>query len=496
MLFGYQLPTLKNIINLFNWNSILTVQEKDEVELSIATLIDNFIEGDPLGFSSPYFELKLKDYVFKNMLISLKEIFVCNSNSNSNNKINQTANFFENKSEKEKKLEKEQKLEKELEDELEIMYEKIHKIYFTKYYPLRSYTDTFIRIEPNMDTLSKKIADIETKPQPDQRTNEWYLFRHNLITASSAWKVFKSQSSINQLIVEKCKEIDVTKYDSVNTNTPMHHGNKYEEVSIMLYEYMYDTKVKDYGCIQHDVYKFLGASPDGISVDPKSKRYGRMLEIKNPTSREITGIPKEDYWIQMQLQMETCNLNECDFLETVFKEYEIEEDFMADGTFTHTEEDQLKGIIVYFMKEGKPFYEYMPLYTSKEEYEIWYEAVMIRNSHLTWIKDIFWRLEDYSCILVLRNKLWFEHAIPKIQAVWTIIEHERHTGHTHRLPKSQNRKPRSNSLLENVDTNTNTDINTNNGCLIDTECLQNQIIYIDTKYELVEDISGQDISGN
>ena len=59
MLFGYQLPSLKNIINLFNWKSILTVQEKDEVELSIATLIDNFIEGDPLGFSSPYFELKL-----------------------------------------------------------------------------------------------------------------------------------------------------------------------------------------------------------------------------------------------------------------------------------------------------------------------------------------------------------------------------------------------------------------------------------------------------
>ena len=107
------------------------------------------------------------------------------------------------------------------------------------------------------------------------------------------------------------------------------------------------------------------------------------------------------------------------------------------------------------------------------------------------------RLQLY---FVLRNKLWFEHAIPKIQDVWSIIEHERNTGHNHRLPKSQNRKPRSNSLVENSDTNTNTnintDINTNSGCLIDTECLQNQIIYIDTKYELVEDISGQDISGN
>ena len=101
MIFGYQLPTLKNIINLFSWNSILTVREKDEIELSIATLIDNFIEGDPLGFSCPYFELNLREYVFNNMLISLKEIF--NDHTKINNK---TDNFFENKTEKEKKLEK------------------------------------------------------------------------------------------------------------------------------------------------------------------------------------------------------------------------------------------------------------------------------------------------------------------------------------------------------------------------------------------------------
>ena len=46
---------------------------------------------------------------------------------------------------------------------------------------------------------------------------------------------------------------------------------------------MYKTKVKDYGCIQHDKYKFLGASPDGINVDINiTTLYGRMVEIKNP----------------------------------------------------------------------------------------------------------------------------------------------------------------------------------------------------------------------
>lgn len=475
MLFGYQLPELKNIVDLFQWTSLFTRKERDEIELSMGNLIDNFIEGDPLEYSSPKFELNLKDYVFTNMLLPLKEIYG------------------------EKQLE-------QLNEELNGIYEKIHKYYFTKYYPPRSYSNSFIRIEPNIEKMAEKIRCIENKPQPDQRTSEWYKFRHDLITASSAWKVFKSQSAINQLIVEKCKTLDVTKYDNVNTSTPMHHGNKYEDVSIMLYEHMYDTKVKDYGCIQHDTYRFLGASPDGINVDPNSHRYGRMLEIKNPTTREITGIPKEDYWIQMQLQMETCNLNECDFLETVFKEYETEEDFTNDGTFTFTEEDQLKGMMIYFMKDGKPLYEYMPLHISKEEYEVWYDEVMERNSGLTWIKDIYWWMDEFSCILVLRNKLWFENSISKIEDVWSIIEKERETGHEHRLPKKKTRVLRSNSLVDtnnissivpsnNVASN-NTVQNTiipANTCLINTGSLQKQIIYIDTKHELIEDISDNSI---
>jgi len=36
---------------------------------------------------------------------------------------------------------------------------------------------------------------------------------------------------------------------------------------------------------------------------------------------EINGIPKEDYWIQMQIQIEVCNLSECDFEKTKFTEY-------------------------------------------------------------------------------------------------------------------------------------------------------------------------------
>ena len=66
-------------------------------------------------------------------------------------------------------------------------------------------------------------------------------------------------------------------------------------------------------------------------------------------NRKITGIPKEEYWIQMQLQMETCNLNECDFLETRFCEYESKEEFEKDGTFTTSLDGKPKGIIMYYI---------------------------------------------------------------------------------------------------------------------------------------------------
>ena len=91
-----------------------------------------------------------------------------------------------------------------------------------------------------------------------------------------------------------------------------------------LYKKLYNTNITDFGCIKHSQYSCIGASPDGINTDITNPRLEECLEIKNIVNREINGIPKFEYWIQMQVQMETCDLNECDFLETKFVEYENE----------------------------------------------------------------------------------------------------------------------------------------------------------------------------
>ncbi len=321
--------------------------------------------------------------------------------------------------------------------------------YYKHIMPIRSLHDNKSNNVPNIDKIIIKIDKIKNKPQPEQRTNEWYWFRYNLITASNAYKIFGSEAKRNEIICEKCAEFSTESYKSNNIDTAMHWGVRYEPVSIMYYEYIYDTKVDDFGCIQHDNYKFLGASPDGINTKQDSKLYGRMLEIKNPKSRVITGIPKDEYWIQMQLQLEVCDLNYCDFLETKFTEYEDREEFDNDGNFNLTNDGKYKGIILHFMKDSSHIYEYQPFQCLEEEFNNWEEETMNKKEKegYNWIQNIYWKLDIVSCILVLRNKIWFSAAIESIREIWKIIEKERiDKTWVDRKPKPNNKKLVKNNI--------------------------------------------------
>jgi putative phage-type endonuclease len=287
-----------------------------------------------------------------------------------------------------------------------------------------------------MNGIQNQIEYLSSMEQPAQRTEEWYKFRNGIITASNAYKVFESQSVVNQIIYEKCvplkTDTNANAKTSVNINTPFHWGQKYEPVSLQIYEHTYKTKVADFGCIQHSKYSYLGASPDGINVDTSNpERFGRMLEIKNIVNREITGIPKKEYWVQMQMQMETCDLDECDFLETKFVEYDTETEFIQDrcetldqSQFYKTREDEWKGIILYFSKDGVPYYIYKPLLMEKDEYEIWSEKQIEEQEKegRMWVRVIYWNLKTFSCVFVPRNKIWFERNRHVFENVWKIIE--------------------------------------------------------------------------
>ena len=350
----------------------------------------------------------------------------------------------------------------DIEDDMNDLLEDAFNIFITTFYTERSINNSiFIKnSEEEEDIIEKQIQKLRNIIQPEQRTPEWYKFRHTLITASNAYKAFESQSTMNQLIYEKCQPLK-TNFDEidenikmVNTNTTLHWGQKYEPLSVMIYENNYNTKVEDFGCIQHDTYKFIGASPDGIIVNKDSERYGRMLEIKNIVNREINGIPKKEYWVQMQLQMEVCDLDECDFLETKFIEYPDRHTYNEDSNCSDNDNclsknGKTKGIIIYFhTKEGKPFYVYKPLnLINSEDINNWEEETLTlyqsTKYNYTYMKFIYWKLEILSCVLVLRNKDWFKNNIHQLEKIWKIIEEERITGYEHRAPNRKIKKDSS-----------------------------------------------------
>lgn len=290
----------------------------------------------------------------------------------------------------------------------------------------------------DVNVIRDKLDHLNNLPQPTQRTPEWYEFRNNLLSASSISKVFGSEAMVNSLIYEKCSPTTCN-YSRCNIESALHWGVKYEPVTVMIYEDMFGTVVGEFGCIRHVQYGFIGASPDGINMDPECTRYGRMLEIKNIFNRDITGIPKEEYWVQTQIQMEVCDLDYCDFIETRIKEYSGEGDFYADASHEY------KGIILHFIETNynsptinQPSYKYMPL-DKRLSVNDWIqqERELGKVSGIVLFNTIYWYLDEYSCVLIPRNKEWFKAALPKIENIWQIIVKERECGYEHRATKKK-----------------------------------------------------------
>ena len=393
-----QLDELQKIVNSF---IIISEKEKSDLLDSAYSLICDTVISDPMLYIQPTFHETVVFSTCELLKHQLGDIFTGS-----------------------------------IDDVLLKIVEEAMVTFYSQNAPIRSYKNTFIRKPCNKDKMTEKIDYLRNVPQPEQRTTEWYEFRQKVLTASNIWKTFSTPNTRNQLIYEKCCPFDKEKYNNFGTNTesPMHWGQKYEPVSVMYYERTYNTKVGDFGCIPHKTYNSIAASPDGINVKIESDRYGRMLEVKNIVNRVIDGVPKLEYWVQMQVQMEVCNLNECDFLETRFTEYDNEEAFYAEN-----DNNKLRGMMLCFSNGGRPSYVYSEWgVTTKSELEIWEHSMLDKHSDWLWIKNNYWKLEEISCVLVLRNKLWFNSAKPLIDEIWEIIDREKENGdYKKREPKKR-----------------------------------------------------------
>ena len=67
-------------------------------------------------------------------------------------------------------------------------------------------------------------------------------------------------------------------------------------------------------------------------------------------------------------------------------------------------------------------------------------------------ETLYWVLKEVSCVIIPRNRDWFQAALPQFVRVWETIEYERIHGYEHRMPKkreTRSSKP-NNTLLQSL----------------------------------------------
>lgn len=153
--------------------------------------------------------------------------------------------------------------------------------------------------------------------QNDQRTDAWHAKRSEMITASEVSGAWGTPTARRTLILRKL----VPRESGSGSAPALIWGTRMEPVAKEIYEVETGCKITDVSCVQHPVYPFLGASPDGIltsTTDPF--RRCRLVEFKCPFSRPAkNGIP-EAYVHQMQMQMECTGIDGCEYVEFRFKQ--------------------------------------------------------------------------------------------------------------------------------------------------------------------------------
>lgn len=204
----------------------------------------------------------------------------------------------------------------------------------------------------------------------EQRSLDWHKIRQNLITATDVPSILECSpfKTKRELLIQKCSPIEDFNYinNKIFNSKAIEWGVKYEPIAKQIYQNLYNCVVDDLGLVGHKNIEWLGASPDGIIYTEN-----KLVELKCLYNRGLSNDVPIHYWIQTQIQMECCNISQCDLFQCKFIEYENEEQYNEDMI-------SKKGIVVF-------------------------------ND-----KTYYWKLIDYKCITINRDSNWFTNSFPNL----------------------------------------------------------------------------------
>lgn len=293
-----------------------------------------------------------------------------------------------------------------------------------------------IQNKDNLKKMRNKVKALQKKPQPEQRTPEWFKARQCRVTASEAASCLTKSQKVCETYAN---EFNITnfKYNENEALNPYEKkvdyiikkcegffgeakfrdtvftlwGKKYEEIACRLYSKINNARVIEFGLVAHGRLKWLAASPDGITED------GIMLEIKCPKSRKIDDkCPPLYYWIQTQIQLEVCDLDFCDFFECEIAEI-TEQEFIDVIPIEY----QDKGVLLQIISDAsEPKFLYPPPeLLSTEDYMNWMKINMEQNPNM--YIPFYYHVTKYHNFRIKRSKEWFNLNKKDIKNTWELI---------------------------------------------------------------------------
>jgi putative phage-type endonuclease len=341
------------------------------------------------------------------------------------------------------------------------------------------YEKRITRIKEEIPDILEELKKLDL---PEQRSQEWYELRNNVLTASSlATALGKGHFGTRlDLLIDKTS----TEEKPFISNDIIEWGVKYEPIATTFYEKINKLKIVEFGLVPHPELTIFGASPDGICDSDSNPDYvGRMLEIKCPPVRKFTKEVPHHYWIQMQGQLETCDLEECDFLQVKLLEYKDEEEYnddiclMYDTTVMegYSGNNLPKGLMITISylddKNNKKYmYEYPEFYLSYTEYLEWFDLIKDKYTDEKYtITKNWWKIERYECTLVGRDREWWTSIVPDIIDFWEDVESYRQKGNQELVDKKNKRRRKKKPVENIIVINKEIKDTIENKCLLDSD---------------------------
>jgi hypothetical protein len=261
-----------------------------------------------------------------------------------------------------------------------------------------------------LEERQRRIQELCSRPQVEQRTDAWYKQTANVLTASEFSSLFGTPRQRTALIASKAnfvprEYIPQLAFPTSELNA-LTWGIRFEPVVKQILERKWKAKIKDLGRLLHPTNSRLAASPDGLITEAEDpKRVGRLVEIKCPFSRKVGGEIPFEYWIQMQVQMECADMDECEYFEVELLSKRPEQ--QDDPDLSHCKE---KGQILLWRRDEDYDYEYLGLDIPHQEHPV--------KDGWELVERIPWGIHRYSHKTVQRDRAWMKSTEPWTDAFW------------------------------------------------------------------------------